>query len=154
MSKYYKKKKSQAAVEFLVTYGWAFLGVMISVAALVYFGVFDTDKYVKDSCDFGNQLSCEDYILSGDDLTVLWSNNFGTSIDIVGYSVINDFNDNTAASGETTSILPGFIGGKIVGFGENFPVGEKVKFSVTVTFRRTGSPVDHTLKGTVVVTAQ
>ena len=34
-----KSKKSQATMEFLMTYGWAILIVLTAIAALVYFGV-------------------------------------------------------------------------------------------------------------------
>lgn len=34
-----KNKKSQAAMEFLMTYGWAILVVLAAIAALAYFGV-------------------------------------------------------------------------------------------------------------------
>ena len=32
-------KKSQAAMEFLMTYGWAILVVLVAIGALAYFGV-------------------------------------------------------------------------------------------------------------------
>ena len=33
-------KRGQAAMEFLMTYGWAILAAIIAIAALAYFGVF------------------------------------------------------------------------------------------------------------------
>ena len=56
-------RKGQAATEFLITYGWAIMGVLIVVSALAYYGIFNTQKYVNDVCDFGTQLYCEDYRL-------------------------------------------------------------------------------------------
>ena len=32
-------KKAQAAMEFLMTYGWAILVVLVTIGALAYFGV-------------------------------------------------------------------------------------------------------------------
>jgi hypothetical protein len=34
-------KKSQAAMEFLMTYGWAILVVLVAIGVLAYFGVFN-----------------------------------------------------------------------------------------------------------------
>ena len=34
------KKKGQAAMEFLMTYGWAILAALIAIGVLVYFKVF------------------------------------------------------------------------------------------------------------------
>jgi uncharacterized protein (UPF0333 family) len=33
------RKKSQAAMEFLMTYGWAIIVVLVAISALAYFGV-------------------------------------------------------------------------------------------------------------------
>ena len=32
-------KKSQAALEFIMTYGWAILVVLVAIGALAYFGI-------------------------------------------------------------------------------------------------------------------
>mgnify|MGYP001619472072 FL=1 len=42
-------KKSQAALEFLMTYGWAILVVLVAIAALAYFGVLSPCKFVPSS---------------------------------------------------------------------------------------------------------
>ena len=42
-------KKSQAAMEFLMTYGWAILVVLVAIAALAYFGVLDPNKFVGEA---------------------------------------------------------------------------------------------------------
>ncbi|MGE0792893.1 MAG: hypothetical protein AB7V77_01790 [Candidatus Woesearchaeota archaeon] len=49
-------KKGQAAMEFLTTYGWAFLIIIVAVAGLFYFGVFDTSKYKEISASFDADL--------------------------------------------------------------------------------------------------
>ena len=40
------EKKGQAAMEFLMTYGWAILAAIIAISVLVYFGVFSPDRFV------------------------------------------------------------------------------------------------------------
>ena len=40
-------KKSQQALEFLMTYGWAILVVLIAIGALAYFGVLKTPVWVE-----------------------------------------------------------------------------------------------------------
>lgn len=53
------KKKSQAAMEFLMTYGWAILVVLVFLGALTYFGVFNPDNFDNNyeddvyNCMFG-----------------------------------------------------------------------------------------------------
>ena len=51
-------KKAQAAMEFLMTYGWAILVVLIVLAALFYLGIF-TPK-TPNICIVGAPLTCAD----------------------------------------------------------------------------------------------
>ena len=46
------KKKAQAAMEFLMTYGWAILVVLVVIGALAYFGVLSPKKLLPDKCLF------------------------------------------------------------------------------------------------------
>ena len=43
-------KKAQAAMEFLMTYGWAILVVLVVIGALAYFGVLNPRNLVPNSC--------------------------------------------------------------------------------------------------------
>ena len=55
-------KRGQAAMEFLMTYGWAILVVLIAIGALAYFGVLNPEKFVQDRCVITPiQLKCSDY---------------------------------------------------------------------------------------------
>lgn len=56
-------KKAQSALEFLMTYGWAFLVILIMIGALAYFGVLNPQKFLPDRCNFGTQINCDtDYV--------------------------------------------------------------------------------------------
>jgi hypothetical protein len=62
-------KKSQAAMEFLVTYGWAILASMIAIAALAYFGL-NPKTTLPDKCLFSNNIGCPDYLITQSSSTV------------------------------------------------------------------------------------
>ncbi len=51
-------KKSQAALEFLTTYGWAILLVGTALMALSYFGILDPGQFLSDRCIVGSPLDC------------------------------------------------------------------------------------------------
>lgn len=51
-------KKSQAAMEFLMTYGWAVMIIFIVVGSLFYLGIFDFP--VPTTCDIPNPYICRD----------------------------------------------------------------------------------------------
>jgi len=58
-----KQRKSQAALEFLTTYAWAFLVILIMIGALAYFGVLNPSKILPPRCNFGSELTCLDYTI-------------------------------------------------------------------------------------------
>jgi uncharacterized protein (UPF0333 family) len=53
-----KSNKSQAALEFLMTYGWAILVVLVVISALAYFGVMNPQRYLPPRCVFPSGISC------------------------------------------------------------------------------------------------
>lgn len=57
-------RKGQAALEFMSTYGWAVMVVLIAIAALTYFGVFDFEGLVPDQCLLSDGFGCQDHQLS------------------------------------------------------------------------------------------
>ncbi|HOI19115.1 MAG TPA: hypothetical protein PLX15_04610 [Candidatus Woesearchaeota archaeon] len=56
-----KGKRAQAAMEFLMTYGWAILIILVAIAALAYFGVLNPARYVADSCTLSLPFVCKDF---------------------------------------------------------------------------------------------
>ena len=61
LKKLFVNKKSQAALEFIMTYGWAILVVLVAVGALAYFGVLSPDKFLPSKCTLQSGLACIDH---------------------------------------------------------------------------------------------
>ena len=59
-----KNMKAQAALEFLTTYGWAFLVILIMIGTLAYFGILNPGKLLPNRCNFGSEFQCVDYQIS------------------------------------------------------------------------------------------
>ncbi len=80
-------KKAQGALEFLMTYGWAFLVILIMIGALAYFGVLNPTKFLPERCTFGSQFLCKDYLITGGassaNVTVKLQNNLGQAIYVI-----------------------------------------------------------------------
>lgn len=53
------KKRGQAAIEFLMTYGWAIIIIVIAVAALAYLGVFSGGS-TTGLCNSDAPLNCRE----------------------------------------------------------------------------------------------
>ncbi len=58
--------KAQAAMEYLMTYGWALLVIVIVLGSLFYLGVFSPQTSVQDFCSIPGEISCEIMGLSED----------------------------------------------------------------------------------------
>jgi len=82
------KKKGQAAMEFLMTYGWAIVVVLAAIGALAYFGVLSPAKLLPDKTNFPAPLQNVDASAvvdrAGNYVEVAFRNNKGVSITIPG----------------------------------------------------------------------
>ena len=75
-------KKSQAALEFLMTYGWALLIVLVAVGALAYFGVLSPDKFLPAKCLLQSGLACLDHKATANSLQFRVQNSLGYDITV------------------------------------------------------------------------
>ena len=67
------KRKAQVAMEFLMTYGWAILVVLIAVGVLAYFGVFQMERFLPEKCvvSTGSGMFCDDFSIDSNALVRL-----------------------------------------------------------------------------------
>jgi hypothetical protein len=81
-------RKSQAALEFLMTYGWAILIILIVIGALAYFGVLNPQRMLPSRCTLPSGWSCGDYAVDASDNTVRINiiNGNGKSVTVTGVS--------------------------------------------------------------------
>lgn len=154
-----KKQRGQAAIEFLVTYGWAILGAMIAIGALSYFGIFNTQRYVNDICYFGDQITCEDYIaFNNGSVSVNLRNNFGVDININSTTMKSDYGTTTCFNTlipAYTNITPGATFNITCNLtSSTIPTNSKLKYKAIVMFQRSGSSNVHNQTGDVTVTVQ
>ena len=59
-----KNNKSQAGFEFLTTYGWAFLVILIMISTLAYFGILTPSNVLPSRCNIGAEFQCIDHQIS------------------------------------------------------------------------------------------
>jgi len=78
-------KKGQAAMEFLMTYGWALLVVLIAIAALAFFGVLNPSRFLPSTCTLAPGFSCVDYAAraTGTAVQLILQNGLGDNINSV-----------------------------------------------------------------------
>jgi uncharacterized protein (UPF0333 family) len=135
-------RRGQAALEFIMTYGWAIIAVLAAIGALAYFGVLSPSKYLPDKCVFTTGIGCKDFSIQhsgANDLLVRFtvSNNLGDGM-ILGTNNVSAIYRNTGAScGPAASVtIP--VGGER-GFNCTFVgmspgVGQAAKVSVDMNY--------------------
>ena len=139
-------KKSQAALEFLMTYGWAILVVLVAVGALAYFGVLSPDKFLPTKCTLQPGIACIDHKVDGTASTLIVVIQNALGYDISGVSV--------SATGCTTpAIAPATLANGARG---TYTVstctfsGTKYSGDLTVDYTIAETGLTHKNKGSVV----
>jgi len=102
-------RKGQAAMEFLMTYGWAILVVLVVIGALAYFGVLSPTALLPEKCFLPIGLNCEQHRLTTSNANFEVRNGMGDRITIVNFTVMNDLGQ--VACKPTGSVLNGALQG-------------------------------------------
>ncbi len=99
-------KKGQAAMEFLMTYGWAILVVLVVIGALSYFGVLSPSTLLPEKCTFPVGLSCSDFSVSASTINLIMLNGAGRDMAVWSINATAD----SLSGGPCTYTAPGTTG--------------------------------------------
>ena len=75
-------RKAQAAMEFLMTYGWAILVVLAAIGALAYFDVLSPEKFLPEKCLLEPGIDCTGFKVTATDTTLVLRNGMGKDLTI------------------------------------------------------------------------
>ncbi|MBN1792081.1 hypothetical protein JW826_00120 [Candidatus Woesearchaeota archaeon] len=86
-------KRAQAALEFLTTYGWAILVILVMIGALVYFGLLNPNRALPNRCEVTTGIACKDFLITSDGFEIIMYNKMGDSIKSVNVTSVesNEF---------------------------------------------------------------
>jgi hypothetical protein len=135
-------KKGQAAMEFLMTYGWAILAAIIVIGVLAYFGVFSPSRYVPSACMINAPFGCEEYTVTTTGVTLVLRNGYGDSVTVNNVSV-----ENCGSYATPTDIADGDTATVTVSC--TLTSGDRFKGDVTVTYVKSGGVLNQTATGSV-----
>lgn len=139
------QKKGQAAMEFLMTYGWAILAAVIAIGVLAYFGVFSPGKYVTGTCVVSPPFyanACNLKASAG--ATIELKNNGGEDYTVASVTVAGCGTDSTPSA-----IAAGASLAKTITCSPALTVGGTFKGDVTVSYTKAGSNVTLASTGTI-----
>ena len=75
-------RKSQAALEFIMTYGWAILVVLVAIGALAYFGVLSPDRFLPSRCTLQSGIACLDHKATATTIVARVQNSLGYDLTV------------------------------------------------------------------------
>jgi len=146
----FMKKKAQAAMEFLKTYGWAILVVLAAIGALAYFGVLSPDRFLPEKCTLPSGIACLDFTGSTTSVSLVIQNSAGfdmSNVTVVanatGYTLAcTATGDNVLTDGEkdTFTCIPT----------PNLPAG-KFKGALYVDYINTQTTLEHSKVGELIL---
>lgn len=135
-------KKGQAAVEFLMTYGWAILAAIIAIGVLAYFGVFSPGKFTPSASVLSSPLYANNWQIKATGVSIEIKNNGGDdltlgNVTIAGCATVNS-GASLPANGLATVTVPCTL-----------TAGVAFKGDVTVSYTKAGSSLASQSTGTV-----
>lgn len=139
------EKRGQAAMEFLMTYGWAILAAVVAIGVLAYFGVFSPGKLAPDRCYVSSPFGCEDYLVSTAGVDMVIRNGIGESATLSNVTVTGCGSNTSGlviADGATSSIR--------VACGTAPSSGAKFRGNIEITYQKSsGGTFDHKSSGDI-----
>ncbi|MBI4151049.1 hypothetical protein HY492_02905 [Candidatus Woesearchaeota archaeon] len=138
------EKRGQAAMEFLMTYGWALLVVLAAIAALAYFGVLSPDRFLPEKCFLPSGTPCLDSTLTATTATLIIQNSLGFSLSNITV---------TACGGSATTpatLSNGEQGTYAVTCSPALTSGDKFKGTVTFAYTNVDTGLAHTTSGELI----
>jgi hypothetical protein len=143
-------KKGQAALEFLMTYGWAILVVLVAIGALAYFGVLRPERLLPEKCVIatGSGLYCDDYTVSSTTVTIRVKNMLAETVSINAVRLPGTTCTSSTTAQNVTADSTGDFQLTACGFSS----GEKIKSDIAIDFNKQDG-LQKTTSGQLVTTA-
>ena len=138
-------RSAQAAMEFLMTYGWAILVVLAAIAALAYFGVLSPAKLLPEKCVLEAGMVCVGHKVVPTKVTLVLSN----SVD--GRTLtINSITVGSCSGAFTTEMQGGTEGTFAVGGAcSNGAVKDKFRGDITIGYTEKNTNLTKTMYGSL-----
>ncbi len=147
-----RSRKGQAAMEFLMTYGWAILVVLAAIGALAYFGILSPSKFLPASYTISGGFSAGEYKVSTSGVQLSVRNNLGVDTTNVTV-VINTTQGVTPACNNEIVITGGLANGQSSSLlticTGTYSLNQKFKADIKVIYVKSGETLSHTALGSI-----
>jgi hypothetical protein len=111
------RKKGQSAVEYVVTYGWALLFLVIIMAWILASGVLTPSYLVSEECYLGPNLACAFQLYKESDtlntnIALNVSNGFPYSVRIINFNIKSADDPQAAVNWMDEGLVPVLVSGQ------------------------------------------
>ncbi len=140
-------KKAQAAMEFLMTYGWAVVVVLLTVGTLAYFNNGITGKSTSDVCIVSAGFGCPEFKINTNAITMIVINGLGKDIQPGAIVQVTDSSGTSCSSSNPTL----WKDGEAITFTIPCSVSAKKKFkgNIQIIYIAVSSSLSRTISGTL-----
>ncbi|MBU1198737.1 MAG: hypothetical protein KKF46_02235 [Nanoarchaeota archaeon] len=145
-------RKGQAALEFLTTYGWAFIVILVMIGALAYFGVLNPSKVLPNKCTAEAGFSCKDYRILSTNVSVVLSNGKGGGFTVGNVTAESDAGKVQGCEVTPSSTVPVDSEFTITcddGTDLSTAVGEKVKVTFEMSYIMARGTYNQSFRGEI-----
>ena len=139
------RNKGQAAMEFLMTYGWAILVVLAAIAALAYFGVLAPSKFLPEKCTLPSGVACIDSSGTAAGFTFVIKNANGFDMSNITINV-----EGTGCTAAATGLAELANNEQATYTVSCAPAKGQFSGTLSVSYVRTDTGVPHTVSGDLV----
>lgn len=146
----FRKRKAQAAMEFLMTYGWAILVVLAAIGALAYFGVLSPDRFLPEKCTLPSGIACLDFTGSTSEVVLIIQNSAGFDMNTISVYVNSTTADFTCTDEGADGTLTDGEKDKFTCSSLNLTSG-KFKGSLTVDYINAQTDLQHSKVGELIL---
>jgi len=140
--------KAQAAMEFMMTYGWAIVVALVAIGVLVYLGVLSPDRLLSNKCSLPTGITCLDFNVESSRVILVLQNNIGESITINEVAVAKK-NDGSCSNTESIQLKNNQRAIIIVLDCNNGNINDKFKGDLNITFTKE-SLLAHLTQGSII----
>ncbi|NJL44559.1 MAG: hypothetical protein HC945_04600 [Nitrosarchaeum sp.] len=143
--------RAQAAMEFLMTYGWAFLILIAIASILAYTGIINPGNIFGNRAYLESGMHLQEYKFDDDTVKLSVMNTMNQPINSINITVNSTAGSDVACHGSTTlaSLQPNvpstvFNACTVTG---TIPEVARLSADITVSYRKDSELVSHTLEG-------
>lgn len=149
------KKRGQVAVEFITTYGWALLAILVTLGLFSYFGLFSPDRFISQYCNTGSQITCtEIHLEENGAFRINFRNEYPVTIEILSINATIDGITTEIDLTDTSNIIfrgeSKTLGNQRLNDTTIFE-GNKKEVGLAIEFRREEGTQSYIIRGSSVV---